>query len=98
MKKAEIQNLVKELSSYDSNYDNYIMTKQEISSLADELLVKINYTRCSLQLPTIIEIDFNGHLKCQIETTDKTPTILKAVNGYGQPVDCNKDKIRINEI
>jgi hypothetical protein len=49
-------------------------------------------------LPTIIEIDFDGHLKCQIETTDKAPTILKAVNGYGQLVDCNKDKIRINEI
>ena len=52
----------------------------------------------SKSLPTIIEIDFDGHLKCQIETTDKAPTILKAVNGYGQPVDCNKDKIRINEI
>ena len=52
----------------------------------------------SKSLPTIIEIDFDGHLKCQIETTDKAPTILKAVNSYGQPVDCNKDKIRINEI
>ncbi len=52
----------------------------------------------SKSLPTTIEIDFDGHLKCQIETTDKSPTILKAVNGYGQPVDCNKDKIRISEI
>ena len=46
MNKAEIQNLVKELSAYDSNYDNYIMTEQDISILADELLAKINYTRC----------------------------------------------------
>ena len=52
MNKAEIQNLVKELSAYDSNYDNYIMTEQDISILADELLAKINYTRCSLELPT----------------------------------------------
>ena len=64
----------------------------------DELYEAINYSQCCTQLPTIIEIDFDGHLKCQIETTDKAPTILKAVNGYGQPVDCNKDKIRINEI
>jgi PII-like signaling protein len=60
-----------------------------------ELLILFNVSK---SLPTIIEIDFDGHLKCQIETTDKAPTILKAVNGYGKPVDCNKDKIRINEI
>ena len=59
---------------------------------------QLNIHSVSKSLPTIIEIDFDGHLKCQIETTDKTPTILKAVNGYGQPVDCNKEKIRINEI
>ena len=69
-----------------------------INDCVDELLKAINYTHCCTQLPTIIEIDFDGHLKCQIETTDKAPTILKAVNGYGQPVDCNKDKIRITEI
>ena len=63
-----------------------------------QLFEAINYTHCCTQLPTIIEIDFDGHLKCQIETTDKTPVILKAVNGYGQPVDCKEGKIRINEI
>ena len=58
----------------------------------------INYSQCCTQLQIIIEIDFEGHLKCQIETTNKAPTILKAVNNYGQPVTCNKYKIRINEI
>jgi hypothetical protein len=75
------------------------MTKEEWHGWFEECWDKaINYTHCCTQLPTIIEIDFDGHLKCQIETTDKAPTILKAVNGYGQPVDCNKDKIRITEI
>ena len=48
--------------------------------------------------PTMIEIDFDGHLKCQIETTDKSPVILRAVNGYGQRVDCGDGKIRIKEL
>jgi len=46
--------------------------------------------------PSIIEIDFDGHLKCQIETTDKEPIVLRAVNGYGQAVDCKN--VRINEV
>lgn len=52
----------------------------------------------SEQLPTLIEIDFDGHLKCQLETTDVKPKILKAVNGYGQPVDCRDGNIRINDL
>ncbi|WP_372938620.1 hypothetical protein [Seonamhaeicola sp.] len=70
----------------------FIVTLKKVRKVA------MNYKPCCTQLPTIIEIDFDGHLKCQIETTDKAPIILKAVNGYGQPVDCNKEKIRINEI
>jgi hypothetical protein len=84
----------------------YLRNTEELSVKGELILLHklnaleaaINYTHCCTQLPTIIEVDFDGHLKCQIQTTDKAPTILKAVNGYGQPVDCNKDKIRINEI
>ena len=69
---------------------------------AKEQVEAITVTRCcksdSELLPSIIEIDFDGHLKCQIETTDKLPNVLKAVNGYGQPVDCREGKIRINEV
>ena len=36
---------------------------------------------------SVIEINYDGHLKAQIETTDLQPKVLKAVNGYGQPVD-----------
>ena len=82
--------------SYASSFRNE--ARQEATDLIEKHELAINYSQCCTQLPTIIEIDFDGHLKCQIETTDKAPTILKAVNGYGQPVDCNKDKIRINEI
>jgi hypothetical protein len=49
-------------------------------------------------LPSIVEINFDGNLKCQIETTDKSLTVLKAVNGYGNSVDCNKDKTIITRI
>ena len=69
-----------------------------LTNLINEPKKQLNIHSVSKSLPTIIEIDFDGHLKCQIETTDKAPTILKAVNGYGHPVDCNEDKIIINEI
>jgi hypothetical protein len=62
MNKAEIQNLVKELSAYDSNYDNYIMTEQDISILADELLAKINYTRCCEELKELDDNNFDDWL------------------------------------
>jgi len=62
MNKAEIQNLVKELSAYDSNYDNYIMTEQDISILADELLAKINYTRCCEELKELDDDNFDDWL------------------------------------
>jgi hypothetical protein len=35
-------------------------------------------------------INFDGHLKAEIETTDNAPKILRAVNGYGQKVDVAK--------
>ncbi len=81
------------------NTERYQFTKSELLDFAkyyhNQQLIMGDVSK---SLPTIIEIDFDGHLKCQIETTDKAPTILKAVNGYGQAIDCNKDKIRINEI
>ena len=97
--KKEIYN-IETIYVYDELIRIYKGNLLETTSIKVKLSeVKILSLYCvSKSLPTIIEIDFDGHLKCQIETTDKAPTILKAVNGYGQPVDCNKDKIRINEI
>ena len=79
---------------FDRGSGKFILRKFIKEKQAEQLII----ADVVKTLPTIIEIDFDGHLKCQIETTDKAPTILKAVNGYGQSVDCNKDKIRINEI
>ena len=64
--------------------------------LKDRNKQSINYSQCCTKLPTIIEIDFDGHLKAQIQTTDLKPEILKAVDGYGNPVDCKN--VRINEV
>ena len=42
----------------------------------------------------MIEIDFDGHLKCQIEIDEiGVIRVLKAVNGYGHPVNCNNVRI-----
>ena len=61
----------------------------------EELLVLCDVVK---SLPSILEINFDGNLKCQIETTDKSLTVLRAVNGYGNAVDCNKDKTIVTEI
>lgn len=88
--KSELKKCPKIVQDYVRSLENvYEMNKSSLNRA-------ISVTRSCTQVPTIIEIDFDGHLKCQIETTDKAPTVLKAVNGYGHPVNCNKDKIRIN--
>ena len=68
--------------------------KQIIPNIVKKLTIPVVVK----SLPSIVEINFDGHLKCQIETTDKSLTVLKAVNGYGNPIDCNKDKTIITEI
>ena len=81
MNKAEIQNLVKELSAYDSNYDNYIMTEQDISILADELLAKINYTHCcksdSEQLKALEDLKDFAYDNCQPHNSDRLSEIME---------------------
>ena len=84
MNKTEIQNLVKEIGAYDSNYDNYIMTEQDISILADELLAKINYTRCSTQLLCVNKEDDNAITKgYSYECIEEDNTFYKIVDNYG---------------
>ena len=43
----------------------------------------------------IIEIDFNGSLKAEIEVIDNNIKVLRAVNGYGEIVDVSKITIKI---
>jgi hypothetical protein len=40
------------------------------------------------------EIDFDGHLKADVQIEDNTPHIHRAVNGYGQAVNCDKVEIK----
>tara|TARA_R110000744_G_scaffold187074_2_gene306493 strand:+ start:256 stop:393 length:138 start_codon:yes stop_codon:yes gene_type:complete len=42
----------------------------------------------------IIEIDFNGSLKAEIEVIDNNIKVLRAVNGYGEIVDVSKVTIK----
>jgi hypothetical protein len=78
----------------DDNEYNIDIVKGLLKELKEQLILY----GVVKSLPSIVEINFDGHLKCQIETTDKSLTVLKAVNGYGNPVDCNKDKTIITEI
>ena len=94
---------------YDEQLSNYNLlnlidpatAKQAMQMMEEYHQAKLNLLTIPVvvkSLPNIVEINFDGHLKCQIETTDKSLSVLKAVNGYGNPVDCNKDKTIITEI
>ena len=86
-KKRLIEELKLTKLQVDTMYNDYVEVCEKLAK---------EYHKEQLILPKyIIEIDFDGHLKCQIETTDKSPIILKAVNGYGGSVDCSNGNIRI---
>lgn len=43
-----------------------------------------------------VEIDYDGHLKCEMEIINGNVTrVLRAVNGYGEKVNCEKVTIKI---
>jgi len=100
MKTKYLDNEIELLNSIKRNHEisDYGEEKlNEFMEIKKQLLLH-NVVGQSEQLPTLIEIDFDGHLKCQVETTDIKPKILKAVNGYGQSVDCREGKIKIREV
>jgi hypothetical protein len=103
--KQKIDEAIEFIKQQDNGYLAGDYTVTEVASLMVEFLehktkalIIPNVVGQSGQLPTLIEIDFDGHLKCQVETTDIKPKILKAVNGYGQSVDCREGKIKISEV
>jgi PII-like signaling protein len=95
---------MKDLNYYKNNCEeDYIKTPISVLRYITELeknneTKQLTLTDVVKSLPSIVEINFDGNLKCQIETTDKSLTVLKAVNGYGNSVDCNKDKTIITII
>ena len=57
---------------------------------------KINYTRCFTKLPIKKEIDFDGNLLAEIETTDKNLKVLRCIDGGGNTI--NVAKVQIDEV
>ena len=51
----------------------------------------LNGVGCSL--PSKIEVNFDGNLLAEIETTDKKLKFLRAVNGYGEAVNVAKIQV-----
>ena len=92
MNKAEYKNEIYNIETIYV-YDELISIYK--GNLLETTSIKVKLSEVKILPKYIIEIDFNGHLKCQIETTDKSLKILKAVNGFGQEVNCNEGNIKV---
>ena len=75
----------------DSLKDLYL----ELIHLRSELQ-DINYTRCCTELPIKKEINFDGNLLAEIETTDKNLKVLRCMDGGGNII--NAAKVQIYEV
>jgi hypothetical protein len=71
-----------------------ILDKKDFDRFADDLVKKFNISGVGVTLPSLIEINFDGNLLTQISTTDKDLKVLRAMNGYGNAVDCKKVTIK----
>ena len=54
---------------------------------------KLIITDVGCSLPNKIEVNFDGNLLAEIETTDKNLKVLRAVNGYGEAVNVAKIQV-----
>lgn len=54
---------------------------------------QLNIGGVGSSLPSKLEVDFDGHLLAEIEMRDKNLKVLRAVNGWGDIVDCKKVKV-----
>ena len=54
---------------------------------------KLTLTDVGCSLPSKIEVNFDGNLLAEIETTDKKLKFLRAVNGYGEAVNVAKIQV-----
>jgi hypothetical protein len=61
--------------------------RQEVENYITEL--KFQYESLQLKEEREFEIDFDGNLKALIRITGNEIKVLKAVNGYGNPIDIN---------
>tara|TARA_R110000851_G_scaffold32276_1_gene86730 strand:- start:279 stop:578 length:300 start_codon:yes stop_codon:yes gene_type:complete len=85
--------------AFNYYHDRTSLTRLEEKELTDfvyELKAAISVTRCCDKLPVKIEVTFDGNLLAEIETTDKNLKVLRAVNGWGTAINC--EKIRIYEV
>jgi hypothetical protein len=72
-------------------------------SRSDEF--QLGYERCKSDVLEIIrsvpvetkayEIDLDGNVKAKISITNNIPTVLAAMNGWGNPIDIDKINIEI---
>ena len=70
------------------------LTELECEDFIEKLIQEAFFLQgvgCSL--PSKVEINFDGNLLAEIETTDKKLKFLRAVNGYGEAVNVAKIQV-----
>ena len=89
-----IEDLSKLINDYHSNeIDSLKDMYLEILDLRENYKKQFSLNSVGCSLPSKIEVNFDGNLLAEIETTDKNLKVLNAVNGWGEPVDVAKIQI-----
>ena len=70
--------------------------KNACLEILNKALEAINYTRCCTELPIKKEINFDGKLLAELETTDKNLKVLRCIDGGGNII--NVAKVQIDEV
>lgn len=88
------EDLVKEFdrlieAHYSEEIDSRDEWLREIIYLKDNVVKKLTIPDVVERSPIKMEVDFNGHVKFEIETTDFDMKFIKGVNGWGEAIPCS---------
>ena len=67
--------------------DNWMA--QEMEAYAKERIEALSLSDVVKRSPIKMEIDFNGHAKFEVETTDFDMKFIRGVNGWGEIIPCD---------
>lgn len=73
--------LIELYETYIEELENHTTPHKAMKAMIESVKAEIK------QEKQVYDIDCNGHIKIQISIKDNIPSVLQAMNGYGEPED-----------